>query len=206
MWKPVSAVSLVHASANVAKRDYERSPLVTRLLKRAWTNWSVTKAWPLEDSASRGTKSEVSCGGKRAKMSFTSCAVNMPAGRWVALQTRLPTCTVQEQCCELERFGGVGVYSARESVRGWIALIGGERASGGRTPGLNNVVAHGRVRADIQPIPPTATMSQFRAAKLDIGCFAKIRNIRDHTKRKVYSENEPERHAPLHLTLPWRND
>ena len=41
-----------------------------------------------------------------------------------------------------------------------------------------------------------AIMSQFRAAKLDIGCFAKIRNIRDHTKRKVYMENEPERYAP----------
>ena len=41
-------------------------------------------------------------------------------------------------------------------------------------------------------------MSQFRAAKLDIGCFSKIRNIRDHTKRKVYSENEPERYAPLY--------
>lgn len=40
-----------------------------------------------------------------------------------------------------------------------------------------------------------AIMSQFRAAKLDIGCFAKIRNIRDHTKRKVYAENEPERYA-----------
>jgi hypothetical protein len=38
-------------------------------------------------------------------------------------------------------------------------------------------------------------MSQFRAAKLDIGCFTKIRNIRDHTKRKVYAENEPERYA-----------
>ena len=38
-------------------------------------------------------------------------------------------------------------------------------------------------------------MSQFRAAKLDIGCFAKIRNIRDHTKRKVFAENEPERYA-----------
>ena len=48
-----------------------------------------------------------------------------------------------------------------------------------------------------QLIPPSAIMSQFRAAKLDIGCFAKIRNIRDHTKRKVYSENEPERYAPL---------
>jgi small subunit ribosomal protein S14 len=42
-------------------------------------------------------------------------------------------------------------------------------------------------------------MSQFRAAKLDIGCFAKIRNIRDHTKRKVYMENEPERYAPALL-------
>ncbi|KAI4615425.1 uncharacterized protein J4E87_009103 [Alternaria ethzedia] len=51
-------------------------------------------------------------------------------------------------------------------------------------------------------------MSQFRAAKLDIGCFAKIRNIRDHTKRKVYSENEPERQALRYLirntTLPQR--
>lgn len=36
-------------------------------------------------------------------------------------------------------------------------------------------------------------MSQFRATKLDIGCFTKIRNIRDHTKRKVFAENEPER-------------
>lgn len=43
-------------------------------------------------------------------------------------------------------------------------------------------------------------MSQFRAAKLDIGCFAKIRNIRDHTKRKVYMENEPERYAPRTMT------
>jgi len=41
-------------------------------------------------------------------------------------------------------------------------------------------------------------MSQFRAAKLDIGCFAHIRNIRDHTKRKVYAANEAERYAPLH--------
>jgi hypothetical protein len=39
----------------------------------------------------------------------------------------------------------------------------------------------------------TLNMSQFRALKLDIGCFAKIRNIRDHTKRKVFAENEPER-------------
>jgi hypothetical protein len=44
-----------------------------------------------------------------------------------------------------------------------------------------------------QSKPPIATMSQFRAKTLDIGCFAKIRNIRDHTKRKVYEANEPER-------------
>jgi small subunit ribosomal protein S14 len=44
-------------------------------------------------------------------------------------------------------------------------------------------------------------MSQFRAAKLDIGCFAKIRNIRDHTKRKVFAENEPERYAQMCLCM-----
>ncbi|KAF2709690.1 glucocorticoid receptor-like (DNA-binding domain) [Pleomassaria siparia CBS 279.74] len=38
-------------------------------------------------------------------------------------------------------------------------------------------------------------MSQFRAKKLDIGCYVNIRNIRDHTKRKVYAANEPERQA-----------
>lgn len=47
----------------------------------------------------------------------------------------------------------------------------------------------------------SAIMSQFRAAKLDIGCFSKIRNIRDHTKRKVYMENEPERYAYDFFTL-----
>ncbi|KAJ8109211.1 hypothetical protein OPT61_g7628 [Boeremia exigua] len=51
--------------------------------------------------------------------------------------------------------------------------------------------------------PATAIMSQFRAAKLDIGCFAKIRNIRDHTKRKVFAENEPERkRQPVQPTSP----
>jgi hypothetical protein len=49
------------------------------------------------------------------------------------------------------------------------------------------------LEASVQPV--IAVMSQFRAAKLDIGCFTKIRNIRDHTKRKVYAENEPERYA-----------
>jgi hypothetical protein len=46
----------------------------------------------------------------------------------------------------------------------------------------------------------TAIMSQFRAKKLDIGCYVNIRNIRDHTKRKVYAEHEPERYAPAAST------
>lgn len=39
-------------------------------------------------------------------------------------------------------------------------------------------------------------MSQFRAKKLDLGCFVNIRNIRDHTKRKTFAEFEPQRYAP----------
>lgn len=35
----------------------------------------------------------------------------------------------------------------------------------------------------------------FRSAKLDLGCYANIRTIRDHTKRKVYEIFEPERQA-----------
>ncbi|KIN07541.1 hypothetical protein OIDMADRAFT_16197 [Oidiodendron maius Zn] len=38
-------------------------------------------------------------------------------------------------------------------------------------------------------------MSMFRAKKLDLGCFVNIRVIRDHTKRKVFAEHEPERQA-----------
>ena len=38
-------------------------------------------------------------------------------------------------------------------------------------------------------------MAQFRAKKLDLGCFVNIMNIRDHTKRKVFEQNEPERYA-----------
>ncbi|KAL7947603.1 hypothetical protein V8C42DRAFT_318229 [Trichoderma barbatum] len=38
-------------------------------------------------------------------------------------------------------------------------------------------------------------MSMFRAKKLDLGCFVKARTIRDHTKRKVFEENEAERQA-----------
>jgi hypothetical protein len=55
---------------------------------------------------------------------------------------------------------------------------------------------------DSQLSPSIAIMSQFRAAKkLDIGCYVNIRNIRDHTKRKVYNESEPERYAPLQLHI-----
>ncbi|KAK0251219.1 40S ribosomal protein mrp2, mitochondrial [Friedmanniomyces endolithicus] len=36
-------------------------------------------------------------------------------------------------------------------------------------------------------------MAQFRAKKLDLGCFVNIKNIRDHTKRKVFEQHEPER-------------
>ncbi|KAK4966270.1 40S ribosomal protein mrp2, mitochondrial [Elasticomyces elasticus] len=35
-------------------------------------------------------------------------------------------------------------------------------------------------------------MAQFRAKKLDLGCFINIKNIRDHTKRKVFEQHEPE--------------
>jgi len=38
-------------------------------------------------------------------------------------------------------------------------------------------------------------MSQFRAKRLDLGCFVNIRNIRDHTKRKVFEQNEVERYV-----------
>lgn len=48
----------------------------------------------------------------------------------------------------------------------------------------------------------TTNMSQFRSKVLDIGCFANIRNIRDHTKRKVFAANEPERYVcPQPLAL-----
>lgn len=43
--------------------------------------------------------------------------------------------------------------------------------------------------------PKSPTMSMFRAKKLDLGCFVKARTIRDHTKRKVFEQFEPERCA-----------
>ncbi|EMC98050.1 hypothetical protein BAUCODRAFT_32054 [Baudoinia panamericana UAMH 10762] len=51
-------------------------------------------------------------------------------------------------------------------------------------------------------------MAQFRARKLDLGCFVNIKIIRDHTKRKVFEEHEPERQALRYLvrntSLPQR--
>ena len=41
--------------------------------------------------------------------------------------------------------------------------------------------------------PNPATMSQFRAKKLDLGCFLNIKIIRDHTKRKTFEQFEPQR-------------
>lgn len=40
-------------------------------------------------------------------------------------------------------------------------------------------------------------MSMFRAKRLDLGCFINARVIRDHTKRKVYEQFEPERYARI---------
>jgi hypothetical protein len=39
----------------------------------------------------------------------------------------------------------------------------------------------------------TAIMSMFRSKKLDLGGFVNIKVIRDHTKRKVFEQNETER-------------
>ncbi|KAI0400054.1 ribosomal protein S14p/S29e [Xylaria palmicola] len=51
-------------------------------------------------------------------------------------------------------------------------------------------------------------MSMFRAKKLDIGSYINIKVIRDHTKRKVFAEYEPERQALRYIirntTLPQR--
>ncbi|KZF19296.1 hypothetical protein L228DRAFT_251422 [Xylona heveae TC161] len=51
-------------------------------------------------------------------------------------------------------------------------------------------------------------MSQFRAKKLDLSCFINVRVLRDHTKRKVFAEHEPERQALRYIirntALPQR--
>ena len=38
-------------------------------------------------------------------------------------------------------------------------------------------------------------MAQFRPKRLDLGCFTNIKVIRDHTKRQVFEQNEPERYV-----------
>jgi hypothetical protein len=38
-------------------------------------------------------------------------------------------------------------------------------------------------------------MAQFRAKKLDLGCFVNVKVIRDHTKRKVFQDHEVERYV-----------
>ncbi|KAL9584470.1 MAG: hypothetical protein Q9212_002109 [Teloschistes hypoglaucus] len=51
-------------------------------------------------------------------------------------------------------------------------------------------------------------MAQFRAKKLDLGCYINVRVIRDHTKRKVYEQYETQRQALRYIirntTLPQR--
>ncbi|TKA23957.1 hypothetical protein B0A50_06463 [Salinomyces thailandicus] len=51
-------------------------------------------------------------------------------------------------------------------------------------------------------------MAHFRAKRLDLGCFTNIKIIRDHTKRKVFEEHEPERQALRYMirntSLPQR--
>ncbi|KAL8387161.1 hypothetical protein RB595_010114 [Gaeumannomyces hyphopodioides] len=53
-----------------------------------------------------------------------------------------------------------------------------------------------------------AKMSMFRSKKLDLGCTIKTRVVRDHTKRKVFEQFEPERQALRYIirntTLPPR--
>lgn len=51
-------------------------------------------------------------------------------------------------------------------------------------------------------------MSQFRSKILDLSCFINNKIIRDHTKRKVFEQNEPERQALRYIirntSLPQR--
>ncbi|KAL3477768.1 hypothetical protein BJX99DRAFT_257139 [Aspergillus californicus] len=51
-------------------------------------------------------------------------------------------------------------------------------------------------------------MSQFRSKKLDITGFVNVRVLRDHTKRKVFEQYEPDRQALRYIirntSLPGR--
>lgn len=38
-------------------------------------------------------------------------------------------------------------------------------------------------------------MAQFRAKRLDLGCYVNVKVIRDHTKRKVFEKFEQQRYA-----------
>ena len=42
-------------------------------------------------------------------------------------------------------------------------------------------------------------VAPFRSRVLDVGSFANTRVIRDHTKRKVFAANEPQRYASPHF-------
>ena len=54
-------------------------------------------------------------------------------------------------------------------------------------------------------------MATFRAKRLDIGGFISAKIIRDHTKRKVFEQYEPQRYAfnlrsALHITFHKSED
>lgn len=40
-------------------------------------------------------------------------------------------------------------------------------------------------------------MSQFRSKRLDLGGFINARVVRDHTKRKVFEQYEPDRYVAI---------
>lgn len=46
-------------------------------------------------------------------------------------------------------------------------------------------------------------MSMFRSKKLDLGGFVNIKVIRDHTKRKVFEQNETERSVDPSISAFW---
>lgn len=71
--------------------------------------------------------------------------------------------------------------------------------SGAGLGSLNFITRSHPSSARVQQLftPTAAIMSMFRARRLDLGGYVNIRNIRDHTKRKVYMEHEPERYASL---------
>lgn len=62
------------------------------------------------------------------------------------------------------------------------------------------VPSNRRQQERVSPPDPLASplafkMSMFRAKKLDLGCFVNVKVIRDHTKRKVFEQNEAQRYA-----------